>query len=311
MLEQTSTETRKTDHRGKGEREVKNVRSPGFEPALPVHRDDFAVYRVHCASAGNRKTATNAEIASSIIVEWLPTTWIDSPGVEAILLGFLSRADNEFSESFTTQALSNEERLTGDLTRLLQERARLVNPVMSQWGQGKPGSVHFSLSVVDTTVGRSEKINGADMAFILHVDIPNSYHRDKAIFVQAKKMNATTQDGSITFHSSWDVDRTQLDNLIRTTPFGYYFLYGPSFNSTRTRVIPAQTVKAITSAASVKGVIHQHQVMPSSRSLAEFLVYDFIGCWVGDESDSGLQKARGKDPEFPVRHLIKMQFTLG
>ena len=35
---------------------MRSVRSPGFEPGLQAWRVDFAVHRVHCASAGNHSS---------------------------------------------------------------------------------------------------------------------------------------------------------------------------------------------------------------------------------------------------------------
>jgi hypothetical protein len=118
-------------------------------------------------------------------------------------------------------------------------------------------------------------------------------------------MNATAR----TFYSTWDVSEKQLTTLLQTTQSGYYFLYGPSFNSTNIRVIPAATVRAILEASKTKSYISQDQVMPSSRRFSEFLVNDFIGCWVGDESDDALRRARSENIEFPVRYIINVVFS--
>jgi hypothetical protein len=47
-------------------------------------------------------------------------------------------------------------------------------------------------------------------------------------------------------------------------------------------------VKGMTSASKAKGVVHAKEIGPASRSFAEFLVHDFVGCWVGDEREEAL-----------------------
>lgn len=241
----------------------------------------------------------------------MPRTWIDNPALEGALLEVFTEVDKTFSLSFDTQALSNEERLTGDLVRLLQERAKGLHDLVATWSKGSKMPVYFNLSCTDTTADRNEQFNGADLAFILTVNVPNQMKREKTIFVQAKKMNSTGLSKGVTFHYSWDIDKTQLSHLKETTQFGYYFLYGPTYDSTNIRVIPAGTIDGIMVASRAKTVIQQNQVMPSSRTFAEFLVYDFIACWAGDERKEAIRKARGEDVQFPVRHIIEVALTAG
>jgi hypothetical protein len=126
-------------------------------------------------------------------------------------------------------------------------------------------------------------------------------------------MTHSSRDNSIVFHSSWNIDDTQLDDIIAVTPFSYYFLYGPSFDSTNIRVIPALTIRALLAASEVKTLIQRTQIMPSSRTFPEFLVNDFIGCWVGDERKSVITAAGGKDKNYPypARYIINISITTG
>lgn len=240
----------------------------------------------------------------------LGNTWIDNPALEALLRQVFDDVDKTFSEQFDSVASDQEERLTGDLLRLLQERARSVTMAHFSWSAGTDGSlVRFSLQCRNTTVNKSEKRNGADMAFILSVFVLGKMQRTKVVFVQAKKMNVDVMPIGLAFHPSWKIDLKQLRHLVNSSQSSYYFLYGPSSTSTNIRVIPATTVRGIMKASAAKTAILQSQVMPASRSFAEFLLDDFIGCWVGDERDRVLNKARGEDVEFPVRNIIEVKFS--
>jgi hypothetical protein len=240
----------------------------------------------------------------------LAPTWIDNPVFESLLRQIFEGVDRTFSEGFDGSASDNEERLTGDLLRLLEERAKLIRRTPNLWppGFGVP-QTSFSLEVRNTTVKRSEKKNGSDMAFILRAKVPGRMVRSKAIFVQAKKMNVTVGPSGTTFHFSWDVDTSQLGRIIDASPASYYFLYGPAFERTNIRVIPAKSLRGIISSTNATSSVRAHEVMPSSRSFSEFLLDEFIGCWAGDETAEAIRKAEGEDVEFPVRHIIRMNFS--
>ncbi len=141
------------------------------------------------------------------------------------------------------------------------------------------------------------------MAFILSVRVPGYMERKKAILVQAKKIATRTQNSTITYLSSWPIDLEQAKRL-RSTTFSYFFLYGPEYDHTMTRVIPTTSVLGILKANNRTSIIRKFQALPSSHSLSDFLLLDFIGCWVGDENKETLTIAEGKNPEFRIGHII-------
>jgi hypothetical protein len=98
-----------------------------------------------------------------------------------------SNVDRTFSETFNTQASSNEERLTGDLVRQLEDANKAFNPLLHNWLARRPYPLYVSMKCVDTTPGRAEKWNGADMAFVLHAHVPGIIDREKVIFVSGEE----------------------------------------------------------------------------------------------------------------------------
>ena len=57
-------------------------------------------------------------------------------------------------------------------------------------------------------------------------------------------------------------------------------------------------------------VIDRSHALLSSHSLSEFLLFDFIGCWLGDEDKGTLTIAEGKNPEFMIGRIIDVKITM-
>jgi hypothetical protein len=240
----------------------------------------------------------------------LPSTWIDNDVIENILRQAFSNFDIEFSKLFETQASSQEELLTGffveklctHLTKAQGNIQSLLQTLGERW--------YFSITYVD--ISPIEKQYGADIAFVLRTNIPDKMRRKKVIFVQCKKMNPRPDAHSgFDFYPSWPVDRIQAEELCRHTQFGYYFLYGPHSQRIMTKVIPARSVIGIIDATTRKTTIPSYEAIMSSRSFADFFLYDFIGCWTGDERDEAFEMAQGKNEKFSVRYLVNVDLSTG
>jgi len=239
-------------------------------------------------------------------------TWICSNAIENTLHEAFCQADIEFSTYLEQEVMSHEERLTGSFVTILCRKGSEVQKLVREWGNNlNIGPWYVSMRYRDVTPKKGEKTLGADMAFLLSVNIRDKMHNKKAILVQSKKINAQMGNSGIQFLASWPVKDTQARKLSSKTPFGYYFLYGPNFDNTRTRVISCNSVLGLLSASNRAASIPLAQTMSTSRSLADFLLYDFIGCWVGDETDEIIQIAEGEHPKIGVRYIIDISISHG
>lgn len=238
--------------------------------------------------------------------------WICSNAIEDTLHEAFSQADVEFSTYLEQEIMSHEERLTGSFVTTLCKKVGEVRELIKEWGNKlKVGPWYISMRYRDVTPKRGEKTLGADMAFLLSVYIRNRMRRRKAILVQSKKIRAQMNNSGIRFLPSWPIKYAQAKDLSGKTPFGYYFLYGPNFDNTRTRVISCKSVLGLLSACNRAASIPLGQTISTSRSLADFLLYDFIGCWVGDETKEIIKIAEGEHPEIGVRYIINISISHG
>lgn len=233
-----------------------------------------------------------------------------SDPVENTLLEAFTQADVQFSKLLQSEIQSHEEKLTDLFVATLIGKASKAQEVIRSWGKHlayEPWEVSFDCR--DMGAFRREREYGTDMAFLLSISSRERMEQRKAILVQAKKINVELSESSISFLDSWSVDFLQAERLSSLTPFVYYFLYGPYYNGTRTRVMPASSIIGILNAIGRRSKLPILHVLHASRPLAEFLVHDFIGCWVGDSSSRMIRVAEGEDNQAGARYVVRVDIS--
>lgn len=237
----------------------------------------------------------------------MESTWIDDPQVEQILLSAFKAADNEFSTFFEANSLSNEERLTGIFSKTLIDRTSKINDLLSTWGSVLTSSPwYIKLYYRDVTINRGEKKWGADLAFILDVKIPDIIEFRKTILLQAKKMDSEKNPDGVVFMNRWRIDMPQAKKLQTVTDSSFHILYNPDHNGLGIRILPTKSLMSISKGKGNSTVFSTSDLIPSTRKFSDFMLYDFIGCWVGDFSSKVLSIAQGSDPELMPNHLIRV-----
>lgn len=240
----------------------------------------------------------------------MTTTWIGDRTIESILWQSFKQFDEEFSKLLETQPYTQEERLTGFFVEKLCQHGKMAQDSIMKINVSLKLPWYFSIHYRDMT--RTEKKYGADMAFVLNTSIQGRMKRRKVILVQCKKMNTRTYPSpNLVFVNSWPIDFDQAKDLCRTTPFGFHFLYGPYSSAVCTRVAPSGSVVGLMRATGRRGTIPLYQGLLISRPFAGFFLYDFIGCWVGDERDIAFKIIEGDLPEVSVRYIVYIGISHG
>jgi hypothetical protein len=238
----------------------------------------------------------------------MPSTWIADPVIENILYSTFCKVDADFSTHFEANSLSNEERLTGAFIKTLIDRFMPVNNLLGNL-RTCTTPWYFKLYYNDTTVRRGEKKWCADMAFVLDAKVPGKYECRKAILLQAKKMNSRQTRSGIVFENYWRIDVPQATKLLSRTKSSYYILYNPNNTGLGVRILPANSLVSLATASGNSTTLDTSEATPSTRRLAEFMLYDFIGCWTGDTGSRILRVAEGKDPKRVPNYVIKVMIT--
>ncbi len=242
-------------------------------------------------------------------------TWLQDELTERFVHDAFVRADEDFSRFFEDNHSKYEEGLTERLLYCLEERVRPVSSFLKEWsGKLRNGPIKIELSYRDTQP--VERIWNADIAFLFECSIRGVLAKRHAVLVQCKKM--AYDNNAHRFRPSWRIDTTQCDNLISKSPFSYYFLFGPAESpSIKTLVVPAQTLRGLVRGMNPATVpaaktISVEPVRSIARHFADFMLYDLIGCWLGDERSDLIGLAEGADTNAPpARYLVRIVITQG
>jgi hypothetical protein len=240
----------------------------------------------------------------------MKSTWIGDPTVELALHSAFEEVNLDFSAFYEANSLSNEERLTGVLAKTLIDKFDSINDVLRTWGRTvSSGPWYIKLYYKDMTVNRGEKERGADLAFVLDVKIPGKNEFRKAILLQAKKMQSRKVPEGIIFENYWKIDVSQAEKILKQTKSAFHIFYNPDHKGLGIRILPTVSLLSLSKAIGNTTVLHASKAAPSTRKFADFMLYDFIGCWAGDIQASVLKIAEGSDPESLPNHIVRVIIT--
>ncbi|MCX6924473.1 MAG: hypothetical protein NT154_14845 [Verrucomicrobia bacterium] len=185
----------------------------------------------------------------------------------------LVRAEIRFISRFILQR-SNEERLTGNLVSELDAAVFLARAVFRQISRERYrvekeiDFYYYDLS----RGGKVEKQTGADLGFILVVDLPDHPFTVRSVVFQAKKCDSRAT-----------IDIPQLRALQkRSGDAAAYLFYDMSFRSLASPiVIPAQSLSAKADELEKKGTrtfsLQLDEILNSGIPLSLYLLFDVIG----------------------------------
>lgn len=237
-------------------------------------------------------------------------TWLNDTALENILFKTFQKVDDKFSSDFSKDHKSQEPVLTANLLRDFQDAFKPISADLEVLGHRlAKGPLKFNLTYRDTQAQEAKW--HADLAFLLKCRVTDRMLKTHAVLVQCKKMKFNDKSGR--FIESYDIDMHQCHNLLKQSPWSYYFLYGPDSPPVQTLVVPAAAIRGIIEARlSAKDIVFfrestkddstsrsvtKKQIEGVAHTLADFMLYDFINCWAGDEFPKVTMLAEGKTVE--------------
>jgi hypothetical protein len=185
----------------------------------------------------------------------------------------LVRAEIRFISRFILQR-SNEERLTGNLVSELDAAVFLASPLFRQVSRERYQTekeidfFYYDLS----RGGKVEKQTGADLGFIIVVDLPDHPFTVRSVVFQAKKCDSRAS-----------IDIPQLRTLQKTSgEASAYLFYDMSFKSLASPIVmPVESLSSKAEESEKKGAktfsLQLDEILNSGIPLCLYLLYDVIG----------------------------------
>jgi hypothetical protein len=106
------------------------------------------------------------------------------------------------------------------------------------------------------------------------------------------------------------VQREALDAVLKVTEAAVCLFLVPPLVRAECQVAPAGLVRELMETQGARTVVSREGVQRVARSLAQWMVYDLIGLWAGDERPAVLERAEGRAEQVPD-FLVELSIRKG
>ncbi|WP_101382985.1 hypothetical protein [Kitasatospora sp. GP30] len=217
-------------------------------------------------------------------------TWLASRDLEDLLRGAVRSAARDFTGLVARGGAGDEETLT----------ARLLEKLTQGVGQQTAAHRRLISSTPELSLGSrqetkfAEKGSGADVGILLKVSLPGREVIEVADLVQVKKANSLIPSAS--GGEAWQINRLQLDQLLRVSPTAVYWLIAGSGD---VMAVPAKVLLVtglMKTGGSARFTVGHSDIRHAAVGLEHYFTDLITGLWLGSTSDETVAAAKGLDP---------------
>ncbi len=243
-------------------------------------------------------------------------TWIGDSDIETLVYTSVAKVERNFNAEYSGQWAHEEERLVSHFLANLENEFKQIRRHLQNievHGFAKP--VDIELSYRETTKreeggpGIGSDTFGVDIAYIVRIEADGVCEIERATLVQCKKLEGEDVDGE--WKPSFTINPNQRDDLIRQTESSFYLFLVPAFVREECWIVPARLVRDLMLIGRRKTVLSRLYANRAARSFAQWITYDLIGLWVGDERAEILEIAKGNHPGRRPRFLVSIIIRTG
>ncbi|XXF75247.1 hypothetical protein P2318_19465 [Myxococcaceae bacterium GXIMD 01537] len=232
-------------------------------------------------------------------------TWLRDRDLEELLFGALSRVERDFSARYPEHFREGGAALVERLLEGLQQEFRTIEADLSALlARGQPAPVTLELRY--TRTGNPEpKASGAEIAFVLDVEVADLLRTRRAALVQVGKLE---ERGEGQWAPSFRLSRERVEAMLARTEAAFCLFLVPPFAREECWLVPARLVRGLMEVQDSVAVVAREGIQRTARSLAQWLLYELIGLWTGDERPSvieGLRAEGGPAPDFLVELSLR------
>ncbi|HYO53520.1 hypothetical protein [Archangium sp.] len=238
-------------------------------------------------------------------------TWLRDRDLEELLLGAFSRVERDFSARYPEHFREDEARL---VMRLLEDLKHEFESIRSDLSillsQGQPVPLELDLQYRRTRVpaeGEPAPENprpaGVELAFVLKVEVDSFLTTKRAVLVLARKLEHRGE-----WAPNIRLAREQVDEMLGRTESSFcLFLVPPSLRA-ECWMVPARLVRGLMDAQESLSTVSREGAQRVARSLAQWMTYDLLGLWTGDDRPAVLERTEGsaeRGPDFIVEISVR------
>lgn len=238
-------------------------------------------------------------------------TWLRDRDLEELLLGAFSRVERDFSARYPEHFREDESHL---VTRLLEDLRREFESIRSDLAillsQGQPVPLTLDLrfrrreALEDARSEEPSRPGGVSLAFVLKVEVDGFLTTKRVVLVRTRKLEQ--REGHWAPHLR--LAREQVDGLLSRSESSFcLFLVPPSLRA-ECWMVPARLVRGLMEAQGSLSTVSREGAQRAARSLAQWMTYDLLGLWSGDDRPEVLEHAEREgegSPDFVVEVSVR------
>lgn len=238
-------------------------------------------------------------------------TWLRDRDLEELLFGAISRVERDFTarypEHFREGAPELVARLLEGLKQEFQSIDADLSTVLSR-GQAGPVALDFRYTRTAETEGES-RASGVEVAFLLDIEVAHFLRTKRAAFLQVGKLE---ERGEGQWAPSFRFSRERVEALLNRTEAAFCLFLVPPFAREESWLVPARLVRGLMETQDSVAVVAREGVQRAARSLSQWLIYELLGLWTGDERPAVVEQAGGRAehrPDFIVELTMRAPST--
>lgn len=206
-------------------------------------------------------------------------TWLRDRDLEDLLVGAVGRVEAEAAQRHPERFREEcSEQVAGLLEGLRSELERVRVDLASLLGPGRAPPLSLAMSVRRQL--SPPRDGAAEVAFIVSVEREGFVSTRRVVRVPVAKLE---QRGEGQWLPTFRLGRERLDALLAHTEAAFCLFLVPAFVRSECWVVPARLARALMDTQGALSGVPREAVQGASRSLAQWLVFDVLGLWVGDE----------------------------
>lgn len=211
-------------------------------------------------------------------------TWLRDRDLEDLLVGAVGRVEAEAAQHHPRRFREETPELIAGLLEGLRSELERV-----QADLGSLVSSPLSLSMAVHRHAEPPPEAASEVAFVVSVEREGFARTRRVVRVPVAKLE---QRGEGQWLPTLRLGRERLDALLSRTEAAFCLFLVPAFVRPELWVTPARLARALMEAQGALSGVPREAAQAASRPLAQWLVYDVLGLWVGDERPDVIAAAR-------------------
>ncbi|MCP3137593.1 hypothetical protein [Pyxidicoccus xibeiensis] len=271
-------------------------------------------------------------------------TWLRDRDLEELLLGALARVEADFATRYPERFREDTAELVAGLLEGLRAELERVNADLAALlapGQSAPRELGFTVRRVRPTPAEPEasveqavpvepeaggqphveaspeaperhpvapqptpRTASVEVALVLKVEVEGFLRTERVAFVRVVKLE---QRGEGQWLPSFRLGREHVDALLQRTEAAFCLFLAPPFPRAECWLVPARLVRGLMETQRSVSGVRREDVQRAARPLAQWLMGDLVGLWVGDERPEALARTRAEQgaPDFVVEWVLR------